>query len=179
MRPSLAILASAAFGAACGAAKEAPCATSLVDHLAWKLVPESGGEAGDKGPCGPNDVTFEFFGNGVPSVSVDTRRCSRATLEQPTLVPTMAGETLQLTIYHYAITSTASGDGLMTLAFGDRELWRETVPLPAEGRLIESKIVLPAAADAGAPIRWHVENHGDNTWHLVEASVMRTCPEVE
>lgn len=176
MRASLSI-ALWALVAGCGPAEVAECPSTLVDHFRWALVPESGA-VGSKGPCNRNDITTEFFG-AEPSVSVDTTGCSAATLEQPTQLPIAAGDNLHLRIYHYPLTSTVSGVGHLEVALGATSLWTREVPLPSDSQLFEADVILPEAAAAGTPIRWHVDNHGNNTWNMVELSVMAPCAQVE
>lgn len=176
MRAPLSILALA-FAVGCGPSEVPQCPTTLVDHYRWAIVPETG-EVGRKGPCTRNDVTSEFFG-AEPSVSVVTTNCSAATLEQPIRLPVSAGANLHVRLYHYALTSTVVGVGHLELALGDTSLWTDEIDLPSEGELIETDAVVPTAAAEGTPIRWHVDNHGDNSWNLIELSVMAACPEVE
>ncbi|MEQ8277770.1 MAG: hypothetical protein RMA76_00275 [Deltaproteobacteria bacterium] len=176
MRAPLILLVALIAG--CGPSPEVTqCPTTLVDHYRWSIVPETG-EVGRKGPCGRNDVTSEFFG-AEPSVSVITTDCSAATLEQPTMIPVAAGAAIHLRVYHYALTSSVTGVGHLELALGDDSLWTQDVDIPSEGELFETDVVVPSAAAAATPIRWHVDNHGDNSWNLIELSVMADCPVTE
>lgn len=161
------------------------CPVSLVDHFRWTLVDEPAGtdagqDPGDLGPCSPEDISTELYGDGSFSVSVITRTCSRAALEQPLLEPVAAGEMLQIRIGHYELETATATQGLLEIDLDGSSAWTEIVPIPigrTNAALIEDEVPSPVAAPAGAPIRWRVQNHGVNSWNLLDVSVQKTCPE--
>jgi hypothetical protein len=46
----------------------------------------------------------------------------------------------------------------------------ERIPIPRPGGLIARQRTLERALPAGAPVYFHLHNHGANSWSLVEVS---------
>lgn len=162
------------------------CATSILDHFEWKLLenPKGADRPGDLGPCIDDAISTELWAEGEYageySISVITRECSRATLEQPIQEALEAGEPMQLHLAHYPLETATAAEGLLELELNGQALWSTTVPIPvgmSPADYIDDEVAAPATLPEGTPIRWHVENHGTNSWNLLDITVMRPCPE--
>ncbi len=188
MRAALLVLAAAACSG--GAGPEPLCETKLpiVDHDAWRIVapendpfptpPDAGADAGplDRGRCQPSDMTVELL-NQEESFTIVTRECSYGTVEQPALVDVVAGEPLTMRLWYFSQMRFDAALAEILVAFGDRPVWTESVAIPAtEGGLLFATLASPMAIAAGAPVRWHLSNHGVNSWNLLEISVTRKVP---
>ena len=56
----------------------------------------------------------------------------------------------------------------MGLAIGNELLWSRQVPIPSGNAFVIERIAIDFAAPVGTPILFHVDNHGDNEYALIE-----------
>jgi hypothetical protein len=168
--------------AACGSPPAPQCElrTSLVDHASVRLTPIAEDpfvptEPG-RGACMEREVYYELFGV-EPSVTIDTFDCSWATAEWSAVEAVSAGEPLNVRIWYFSQMSFEVAEAEVLVAVGGDVLYRTTVPLPAtSGGLLAPTVPAPVDIPAGAPLRWHLSNHGPNTWNLIELTVSRMGP---
>ena len=52
----------------------------------------------------------------------------------------------------------------------------ELVDIPTSSGLAAPRLTVVNDADAGTPVHFHVGNHGDHSWNLVELSVITQAP---
>lgn len=155
--------------------------TSLIDHASFVLLPPADDPfapagPGGRGPCTERDVHYELF-ELEPSVTVDTLACSWTTVQWSAAEPVAAGEPLNVRIWYFSQETFEVAEAELLLAAGDDPFWRATVPLPAvSGGLLATTLPAPADVATGAPLRWHLGNHGANTYNLIELTVARTAP---
>ena len=152
-----------------------PQTRSLVDNALWTLVPlESDPWANssdeDTDPCEELDVGVETLPDGI-WFDIITKNCNYATVSQPLLIDVPAGAEMTVRIWHFAITTTS---GTYTLAFQvgeqDNLLWSSTKDVPTDSGLIYATFRTEKALSAGDTLYYHISNHGDNSWSLVELS---------
>ena len=160
---------------------------ALVDHTAWSALGDGddpfdppAGSDGDAGPrrgrCAGAMMMPEPL-NEEPSFTMDTNQCAYGTVTQPALAAVAAGEMLTIRVWYFSQTKSEPAVADVEVAFGDTPIWMRAVPLPVvSGGLLIDHFAAPSALAAGAPIRWHVSNHGTNTWNIVEVSVTRKVP---
>jgi hypothetical protein len=126
--------------------------------------------------CSPEDINVAPFGSGGPlALDVDTRAgCGWATLSQPTLLDIKAGDGFVTRVFYFAQTSTSPAVANVVLRIGDDDVLAFDVPLPiARGDLEFAEITFDHDVPAGTTALFHVNNHGDNTWNLLEMSRVR------
>jgi hypothetical protein len=117
--------------------------------------------------CDPESF---YVDDSQADFEVNTAVCHFLTVEQPLPVALPAGEHLRVRVWHGRLWSADPGPvtGLVGLAVGDRVVWSETVPIPALGGLVDGDWEIDRDLPAGTPLRYHVQNHGDNRWSLLE-----------
>jgi hypothetical protein len=161
----------------------------LVDEQSWTIVgldddpfvpadAETGDGAVDGRPvCTDADSFFEVF-VGEDSWTILTRTCGWGTIVQPGLVAVRAGEEMTLRIWFFEhLASFGATAAHLSVTIGDRELWSRELPLPqTESGLVLERIAAPWDVAVGEPIRWHVDNHGSNSWNFLELSVLEPVP---
>jgi hypothetical protein len=138
----------------------------------------SGDGAACTGPvrCGADEARFEWFGSD-PSLQIDTRFCNWATVEQPALADVEAGEGRGIRVWYFAQTPPEPTLAVAAVAFGGEVVWQDEIELPvSRGSLLYDLSTWPASIGKGATISFHLHNHGDNSWNLLELSVVRTVP---
>ena len=185
--------ASGSAGASCAPPPVCQVKESLVDHDAWTLVafaddpwrdvapPLTSKDAGvDETsdalvPCDETDVSAEPL-SLEPSLQLSTQYCSWLTVEQPLRVAVRAGEPIHTRLWYFQQTSYPAATAEIALTIDDDAFFEESLPIPAPAGLFGGDFDAPADAPQGTPIRWHVGNHGGNTWNLIELTVLREGP---
>jgi len=150
-------------------------AVSLIDNWLWTQV------SGDDDPfdytrtaettvCPEAELNVEQLPDG-DWFDVITKNCAYVTVTQPLLADIPAGGTLKIRIWHFAITM---GDGPFTLAIQigkeSKPLWTTTKPFPSDSGLIFDEFTTVSEYSKGDSIYYHISNHGDNSWGLIEFS---------
>ena len=150
---------------------------SLIDNWLWIQV------SGDADPfndtltpdtivCPQAELNVEQLPDG-DWFDVVTKNCAYVTVTQPLLANIAATGELKIRIWHFAITF---GDGPFTLAVQigkeSEPLWTVTKPFPSESGLIFAEFKTDRAYNKGDPIYYHISNHGDNSWGLIEFSYL-------
>lgn len=145
---------------------------ALVEPEAWEIVAADEDPFPDRLPdasCPEGTHMPELLG-GEPGFSVDTGGCSYLTARQLALRDVVKGETLVARVWHFALSADESAEAHVALRIADTTVLDQTVPIPSEGGLIAVELAAASAFAAGTPIFFHLHNHGDNSWSLVELS---------
>jgi hypothetical protein len=153
---------------------------ALVDADGWSFVAPDADPLwpapDDAVPCGESDIQVASFG-ADEAVEVDTRfGCGWATVTQPLRSSLAAGDQVQIRIFYFAQSTFPQSVANVAVALDDTLIVDEYVDVPAASGLIAPVVVLDRAVDAGAPARFHVGNHGDNSWNLIELSRVFATP---
>lgn len=128
-----------------------------------------------RGRCGPEATMVEDLGTSA-TYSIVTRECSRLTVSSALLEPLEAGETVELRIWHFPLLPYGPAEATLRVGLEGEWLWSEVVAIPAQSRLLQGRFTTSRAIPVGTPLRWHVSNHGVNSWNFVSATVMRMRP---
>ena len=149
----------------------------VVDMTAWRLL------STDEDPftpppdavlCSAENIRMEPFGNGPVAVDIDTATaCGWATVEQPTTEDLTAGDEVQLRIFYFSQTSFPQDVAEVIIAFDGEPFFSVEVPIPTSSQLEAPLIVVDRDIPTGTPVQFHVGNHGDNSWNLLEVSRTR------
>jgi len=145
---------------------------SLIDHHRWQRVSPQQDASEDR----PSEVRCEQQATIVETLAdelaleVDTTYCNYLAVHQRTRVPVSAGETLQVRLWHFSLSAAQPAQAHAMLQVGGARVLDERVPIPAEGGLLTASLQVEQAIPEGAPVYFHLHNHGDNTWALVEVS---------
>ncbi len=147
---------------------------SLVDQTLWTQVPpeiDPFALPGPTPPCLPEAIQLgELFG-GEPALSVASEQCGFVSFSQPLLEPVRAGDPINLRLWHFDLIAPEPSEAVLGLALGDEIQWNTTIPIPSSSGLIATTFTATTAAPAGTPIIFHLHNHGQNSYHLLEISV--------
>jgi hypothetical protein len=144
----------------------------LIEPEAWEIVSAPEDPFADRledASCPDGAYMPELLAN-EPVFSVDTSGCRYMTARQPALRDVAEGETLVARVWHFALNAGESAEAHVALRVGESVVLDETVPIPSEGGLIVREEFAPQAFPAGTPVFFHLHNHGDNSWSLVELS---------
>ncbi|TNF28224.1 MAG: hypothetical protein EP329_18255 [Deltaproteobacteria bacterium] len=174
---SVALVAGCDAGGASGVvcADDAGGNVALVDHDRWTVASAEDDPWVASRPaedlCTDADHYAEDFA-GTYSYAIQTGpRCGYVTVVQPSLAGACAGQTLYVWLWHFQLTAPDPGEAHVAVRIGDREVWAATLPIPSESGLFAEEIPLPADVPAGTPVYYHVDNHGSNSYNLLEVSL--------
>jgi hypothetical protein len=124
--------------------------------------------------CTDDDVQVQPIGDAT-ALEIDTRfGCGWATVVQPLLVEARAGDVLRLQIFYFPQASFPEAVANVAFAVDGDVVVSLDVPIPAPAGVLAPEVVLTRDVPAGAPIAFHVGNHGDNSWNLTRADLVRT-----
>lgn len=98
--------------------------------------------------------------------------CNWITLEQPSLRNIRAGDEVEVRIRHSTLTAPVSGNARMMLAIGDELALDYEVLIPSDSRIQSEVWTAPKDYPAGTQLLFHVDNHGQNEYMLIEARVL-------
>ena len=126
--------------------------------------------------CADKDFAVETIDGGT-WFDILTADCDHATVQQTTLTELAVGDTLLVWIWHYAMDHEG-GDFTARLALGEsaQTVWETTLPVPAQSGLIYEELTVAEPWPAGSTLWFHLSNHGDNTWSVVEFEVQSRSP---
>ena len=146
----------------------------LVFHTSWTAVAEADDPYAERRPdavpCDESAWTTEDF-NGEMSLEISTGRCDYLTVEQSAAAAGAAGDELVVRLWQFEITRSEPAEAFAALRVDDRELWTDTLELPRESGLLEGSVVLDEPIVLGDSVLFHLDNHGTNTWDLIEVSI--------
>jgi hypothetical protein len=109
-------------------------------------------------------------------LGVETGWCNYLTATQPTLRAVSAGEEIKVRLWHFELFAADPAEAHAAVLVAGLPVLDERVPIPGPGGLIVRKIVAERAIPAGAPVYFHLHNHGANSWALVEVSAGPAAP---
>lgn len=168
----LTLLVGVALCAGCGE-DEGPCTpTALIDPQAWTSVAlDEDPFAGDRSEgvvCDEEGIKIEDFG-GETSLAVETRLCAFATVHQPTVADLGTCERILVRMWYFELLAPEPSEAHLALATDAGTIWEKTLPIPGPSGLIYESVPVDALP-AGSELYWHVDNHGTNSYNLLEIS---------
>ena len=157
---------------ACDAGGPAPEPEELAAMDDWAQVDPADDVFADMAPgmgeCDPhNGLALESFG-GEAAFEVRTDFCNDVTVTQALLTDLHAGDTVEVRLWHYELWAPAPGEGVVALAVDGEPVWEDHIAIPGPSELVKDTFTVDADVPAGAPLQFHVHNHGINTWDLLE-----------
>jgi hypothetical protein len=138
----------------------------LVSPDAWRLASVGEDPFSDR-PAQVNCIEQSIVIEGE-AVEISTDECSYATLVQPLQTEVTACETLRATIAHFPLVSETPATAHVVLRAGERTIWEQTIPIPTDAGVHAVEAAGPFPA--GAPLYFHVHNHGANDYYLASVT---------
>lgn len=138
--------------------------------------------------CDPIGYGFEDLA-GEPSYGVESGACNYLTVVQPARTAIAPGDEILVRLWHFALTAPSPSEAYLAIQVGDRLIWQARLPIPCRGGLTgatpggdcpdnpnRAEVDPPVftadfAALPGTPVYFHVQNHGENGYNLLEITV--------
>jgi len=154
----------------------ASAGTSIVDHDEWGWIDPDADPfttPGNVDACSVERMKTESV-NGRRALGIATTSCNYLTAGQEAGVGAEAGEYLQVRAWHFDLTAPDGESAEMALNIDGTTVWEQERPIPSEGCLALADVEIDAdnSFEAGAPVRFHVRNHGNNEYYFIDARVM-------
>ncbi len=106
-------------------------------------------------------------------LSVYTDVCDWITLEQPSLRAIRKGDEIETRAFHFALNAPVGGEARISLTVGDEMIFDERVLIPQpDSAPLGRTWIATQDFEAGTPMLFHVDNHGDNEYLLVEVNIL-------
>ena len=157
---------------ACGPKERA----SLIAAENWTAVPLSEDPYASFHPgtnaCPPTGYGLEDLG-GENSLYIDAQDCAYLTVAQPAAVEVDEGDRIRVRIWHFALVALDAATATIAMTVNGHSVFEAFVPIPSEGALLPDPNLRMEAdfeSDAGAPVLFHLRNHGTNSYNLIELS---------
>jgi hypothetical protein len=131
---------------------------------------------GDPVVCQPIHYGPELEGE-VLWFGIDTRDCGYITLRQPLPETLCPGDTVELRLWHFALTDAPFGYRAFLAFDRSTPAWQEEITPPATGMTVEGEFRVQKQVERGTPLYFHLSNHGTNSWGLLD--IVATRPTVE
>jgi len=145
---------------------------SLIAHDLWKPLEPADDPFGDR-PADPSCPSTSLMAELLADervFSVETGACHYLTVTQPSRRAVAAGESLKVRLWHFALTASMPAEAHASVVVDGVTLLDERVTIPGPGGLLVKEVRVTSDIPAGAPVYFHLHNHGDNSWSLVEVS---------
>ncbi|PKN57916.1 MAG: hypothetical protein CVU56_08405 [Deltaproteobacteria bacterium HGW-Deltaproteobacteria-14] len=146
-----------------------------MSHDLWQVAPADGDPWAAARPAedvctGANRYAEDFA--GTYSYAIQTGPgCGYTTVVQPAQTSACEGQRLFVWLWRFELTAPDPGEAHIGVRIGDFDAWEVTVPIPSGSQLYTPDVALPVDVPAGTPIYYHVDNHGSNSYNLLEISI--------
>ncbi|MDD9942183.1 MAG: hypothetical protein OXU20_14150 [Myxococcales bacterium] len=119
--------------------------------------------------CPDVSVRVEEF-NAEPAYAVHTELCNYLTARQTTQRDIHPGETIKVRVWHFMLTAPNPAEAHLAIDVAGLRVLNERIPIPQAAGLIRAEVPVVRAIPAGAPVYFHLHNHGQNVYGLIELS---------
>jgi hypothetical protein len=119
--------------------------------------------------CDDQAAAFEPLQDEA-SYGVDTGNCNYVTAYQRSLTDVRAGERLIVRLWHFALSAPEPTQAHVAVMLDGEPLLDENIPIPSPAGLVAREVVASDSVAQDAPVFFHLHNHGENSWALLEIS---------
>lgn len=143
----------------------------LVDHDLWRVAEPQEDPFRVHRPadirCDATGRQAEDFA-GTYSFGIDTALCAYTTVIQESATDLCPGDDVLVWLWRFALTGPEGANAHIAAMVGDELLFEDVIPIPATSGLKVETYTAKRFHPAGTPITFHIRNHGDNTYQLLE-----------
>jgi hypothetical protein len=146
----------------------------LIDHTDWRAYDAS---LDPLSSHQPEPLRCSIAGHYVEhgALEVDTGECNYLLLEHPLLEEVAEGTTLELELRHFDLRAPEPASAHVALLATDTLLWETNIAIPGAANISRPSFRAPRKLMRGEALRFHLHNHGQNTWALVSVRARIEC----
>ncbi|NVB38664.1 hypothetical protein G6O69_12555 [Pseudenhygromyxa sp. WMMC2535] len=154
-----------------GGGVEALALVEVGDLEAWAVLDAEADPLADHRPetieC-PLGAWREEYGE----LEVQTGVCNYLALGQGSLVDLEVGDQVVVDLWHDALDAAEPAVAHVALLVDGEIIGEQEVDIPSAAQVLRFEWEASAAISAGAPVVFHLHNHGYNAWTLVEVRAL-------
>lgn len=138
----------------------------------WEVLAEEEDPFGDRpanARCLDTGVRAESLGM-ERVLGIDTADCGYVTARQKTLHDIAKGDIVVVRLWHFELTAAEPAEAHAVVQVDGITFMEERVAIPQEGGLIRAEAQAEREIPAGSVAYFHLHNHGENSWALLEVS---------
>ncbi|MCB9751203.1 MAG: hypothetical protein H6713_14595 [Myxococcales bacterium] len=105
-------------------------------------------------------------------LEVDTSACNYLAVEHASLEALRPGDVVRVELWWQSLISLEPAEGHLAVWLDGQLLWEERVAIPGYADARDVRVPITRFVPAGAPVIFHLHNHGTNTWRLRGLSVL-------
>ena len=110
---------------------------------------------------------------GELAFDVDTWLCDYITVQAPIREAIEVGDLVTVRLWHFdLLAGEEDAEAWLILSFDEVTLWETHIPIPSDSTLIYDQFEATEAMTQGEVLYFHLQNHGSNSYHLLEVSVL-------
>ena len=76
-------------------------------------------------------------------------------------------------LWHGDLAFEEPAEAHVAISIDGEIIWENTVQIPAEAAIFDTRVTVPFDAPAGSKVEYHLHNHGFNSWTLLQLEVER------
>ena len=143
-----------------------PDTRDLVAFDRWSILPNEADpfptHRTSQHSCDPDGVLPE-----EEVLEINTGDCGYAIVGQSLLTAVSSGDTVDLLVYHSALSSTdENAKAHFSLVVADHIFWDIEIDIPWQSEVYIVSKTIDWSAPKGALVRVHLHNHGGNSWRV-------------
>ena len=105
------------------------------------------------------------------AAELEAARSELARLEAERAFYEAERDVLELRLWHSNLEADEPAEAHAALRIADELVWEDYIPIPTDSAMMTARIEHHPAFAQGAPVVFHLHNHGSNSWNLLEVSV--------
>ena len=144
----------------------------LVDAYGWSATAPADDVFAAMKPGRTECVPVDDYGGldfgGYPAFEVHTDNCNYATVSQTLKQDVFAGEHVNVRMWHFDLRAAEPAQGYTAIAVDGVVRWEYSVEIPADGALASYGWITDEDIPTGTQLQFHVQNHGVNSWNLID-----------
>ena len=104
---------------------------------------------------------------------IQTGVCNYAAFDQPVPVPIIAGDSLNILLWHDTLDFAEPATAHVAIWIGETVVWQTEVAIPGPSNAFEVTVPIVEAPTPNARLGLHLHNHGYNSWRFVALDLLR------
>jgi hypothetical protein len=107
-------------------------------------------------------------------IELDTKVCSWITVSAPARAGVRTGTALRMLFFHSALVADEPSAAVVGVAVDGETLWQREIPIPSASAFEDVVVTVEHDVVSGAPMTFHVHNHGANSYRLGSVTAEET-----
>jgi hypothetical protein len=137
----------------------------IIDHGGWTTYDPSLDPLKAHAPamlhCEPPAYRADAFSQ---ELDIETGTCNYTLLQHPARIAVPEGTALKAHFWYYDLSAPEPAEAHVAIFIDHTLAWESHIPIPSTANVIDADFVAPVEIALDTPIRFHLHNHGQNSW---------------